>query len=151
MNLWLYFTVPKKNNTPAAQHLSRRTWSQCASPVFVSDSDEDDDNIVIKSTWRTRHSKPKPQQKTTRNDTLLCEGEDSSPSLPLPPNPSPFTFPPHRTPTSSASSKRTLSAPSKLEDSESSEEEFVSLLERLKIKNKLSGTSCSPGNNNGKN
>lgn len=140
------FKVPKKNRTPAAQHLPRRPVSQCDSPVFVSDSDEDDDNIVIKSTWRTRHSKPKPPQKAKRNETLLCEVEDSLPSLPLQPNPSPLTLPPHRTPTSLTSSKRTLSAPSKLEGSESSEDEFTSLLERLKRKNKLIGTSCSPRN-----
>ncbi|XP_074530294.1 germ cell nuclear acidic protein [Halichoeres trimaculatus] len=143
----LSFKVPKKN-TPAPQHLPRRPVIQCDSPVFVSDSDEDDDNIVIKSTWRTRHSKPKPPQKAKRNDTVLCEDEDSSPSLPLPSNPSPLTFPPHRTPTALASSKRTLSAPSKLEGSESSEDEFTSLLERLKRKNKLIGTSCSPRNSN---
>nr|XP_020506269.1 uncharacterized protein LOC109996475 [Labrus bergylta] len=139
--------VPKKSNTLAAQHPLRRPLSQCDSPVFVSDSDEDDNNIVVKSTWRTRHSKPKPPQKPTKNNVLLLsDEEDSSPSLPLPPVPSPFSLPPHRALTSLASQKRTLSAPSKLEGSESSEEEFTSLLERLKRKNKLTGMPFSPRN-----
>ncbi|KAM6999731.1 germ cell nuclear acidic protein [Tautogolabrus adspersus] len=140
------YKVPKKSNTPAAQHPLRRPLSQCDSPVFVSDSDEDDHNIVVKSTWRTRHSKPKPPQKPTKNNALLRDEEDSSPALPLPPVPSPFSLPPNRTLTSLASPKRTLSAPSKLEESESSEEEFTSLLERLKRKNKLTGMPFSPRN-----
>ncbi|XP_034546121.1 acidic repeat-containing protein isoform X2 [Notolabrus celidotus] len=140
----LSFKVPKKSNTHTAQHLLRRPLSQCDSPVFVSDSDEDDDNIVVKSTWRTRHSKPKLPQKATKSDALLCDGEDSLPSRTLPSIPSPFTLPSHRTITSLASPKRTLSAPSKLEESESSEEEFTSLLERLKRKTKLTGTPFSP-------
>ncbi|XP_044062151.1 acidic repeat-containing protein isoform X2 [Siniperca chuatsi] len=139
------FKVPKKSNTPAAQHPSRKPLSQCDSPVFVSDSD-DDDNIVVKSTWRTRHSKPKPPSKANKNNALLCDEEDSLPSLPLPPIPSPFSLPPHKTPTSLASPKRTLSAPSMLDESASSEEEFTSLLERLKKKNQFTSTSFSPMN-----
>ncbi|XP_041652980.1 acidic repeat-containing protein [Cheilinus undulatus] len=136
--------VPKKSNAPTSQHPLRKPLSQCDSPVFVSDSD-DDDNIVIKSTWRTRHSKPKPSQKTSKTGALPCDEEDTSPSMPLLPVPSPFLLPPHRTPTSLASPKRTFSAPAKLEESESSEEEFTSLLDRLKRKNKL-GSSLSPKN-----
>ncbi|KAM7417871.1 hypothetical protein PAMA_017497 [Pampus argenteus] len=136
--------VPKKSNTPAAQRPLRKPLSQCDSPVFVSDS-EDDDNIVVKSTWRTRHSKSnKSVPNSNKYNDALCDSEDSSPSLFLPPVPSPFSRPPHKTLTSLASPKRTLSAPSKLEDSESSEEEFTSLLERLKKKNKLPSTSFSP-------
>ncbi|XP_070693231.1 germ cell nuclear acidic protein [Pempheris klunzingeri] len=139
------FKVPKKSDTPAAQHPPRRPLSRCDSPVFVSDSD-DDDNIVIKSSWRTRHSKPTPTPKGRKNNAVPCDKEDGSPSLPLPPVPSPFFLPPHKTPTSLAFPKRTFSAPSKLDESASSEEEFTSLLERLKKKNKLTSTSFSPKN-----
>ncbi|XP_037635144.1 acidic repeat-containing protein [Sebastes umbrosus] len=139
------FKVPKKSNTPAAQHPLRRPLSHFASPVFVSDSDDDDnDNIVVKSTWRTRHSKPKPTPKANKNNDLRCDEEDSSPSLPFPPIPSPFSLLPPKTLTSLATPKRTLSAPSKLDGSDSSDEEFTSLLERLKLKNKLPGTSFTP-------
>ncbi|KAM8732768.1 germ cell nuclear acidic protein isoform 1-T1 [Acanthopagrus schlegelii] len=132
------FKVPPKSNTPAAQRPLMRPLSQCDSPVFVSDSD-DDDNIVVKSTWRTRHSKPLP--KANKIDALLSDKEESSPSLPVF---SPFLPPLHKT--SLASPKRTLSAPSKLDESASSEEEFTSLLERLKRKNKFTSASFSPKN-----
>ncbi|XP_068446116.1 germ cell nuclear acidic protein [Clinocottus analis] len=137
--------VSKKTNTPASCHPLRRPLSQCASPVFVSDSDDDDeDNVVIKSTWRTRHSKPKTQSKVNKNNALRCDEEDHSASLPFSSIKSPFSFFPHDTQTSLASPKRTLSAPSKLHESDSSEEEFTSLLERLKNKNKFTGTTFSP-------
>eukprot|EP00064_Thunnus_orientalis_P000964 superscaffoldBa00000058_g965 len=136
--------LPKKSNTPAAQRPSRRPLSEWNSPVFVSDSEEEDDNIAVKSTWRTRHSKPKSLPKSHKNNDALCDPEDSSPSLFLPPVPSPFALPPHKTKTLLASPKRTLSAPPKLDDSASSEEEFTSLLDRLKKKNKLPSTSFSP-------
>ncbi|XP_034740216.1 acidic repeat-containing protein [Etheostoma cragini] len=136
------FKVPKKSNTPAAQHPLRRPLSQCDSPVFVSDSD-DDDNIVVKSTWRIRKSKPEPPPKDNKN-ALRWDEEDSSPSLPLPPVPSPFSLRPHKTLTSVASPKPALSGPSKLDESTSSEEEFTSLLERLKKKNKFTATPFSP-------
>ncbi|XP_051276800.1 germ cell nuclear acidic protein isoform X2 [Dicentrarchus labrax] len=132
------FKVPTKSTTPAAHRPPRRPLSQCDSPVFVSDSD-DEDNIVVKSTWRTRRSKPKPSPKTTKNTALQCDKEDS-------PFPSPFSLLSHKTPTSLASPKRTLSAPSKLDESASSEEEFTSLLERLKKKNNFTATSFSPKN-----
>ncbi|XP_029297121.1 germ cell nuclear acidic protein isoform X2 [Cottoperca gobio] len=138
--------VPKKCNTPAVLHPLRRPLSRCDSPVFVSDSDDDENNIVVKSTWKTRHSKPKPTPKANKTNALRCDEEDSSPSLPSPPvpSPSPFPFLPHKTQTLLASPKRTLSAPSRLDESASSEEEFISLLERLKKKNKFAGTSFSP-------
>ncbi len=134
------FAVPARSKTPAAQHRLRKPLSQCDPPVFISDDDSDDD-IVVKSTWRTRHSKP-PQW----DNALLCNKDDSSAPLPFS---SPFCPPPHKTLTSLANPKRTLSAPSKLDDSASSEEEFMSLLERLKKKNILTGSSFSPRNNQG--
>ncbi|XP_039975933.1 acidic repeat-containing protein [Xiphias gladius] len=137
------FKVPKKSNTPAAQLPLRRPLSQWDSPVFVSDSEDDD--IVVKSSWRTRHSQPKPPPKAKKNNALLRDKDDSSPSLPLHPVTSPLLLP-QQTPTSLASPKRTFSAPSKLDESASSEEEFTSLLERLKKKNKFTGTSFSPKN-----
>lgn len=129
------FTVPTKSNTPASQHL-RRPLSHCDSPVFVSDSD--DDNIVIKSTWRTRSSKRPP--KANVNGAVLCDKEESLPSVPLS---SPFSLPRK---TSLVTPQRTLSAPSRMDDTASSEEEFTSLLERLKLKNKLASTTFSPQN-----
>nr|XP_019949739.1 PREDICTED: acidic repeat-containing protein-like isoform X1 [Paralichthys olivaceus] len=138
----LSLKVPKKSHTPAHQPPVRRPLSQWDSPVFVTDSDDDDnDNIVVKSTWRSRHSKPKPPAETYKNNALLRGEDDSAPSLPLLPRSS---LCPPKTPTSMASPKFTFSAPSKLVESASSEEEFTSLLERLKKKNKLTGTSCSP-------
>ncbi|KAL6117819.1 gcna [Pungitius sinensis] len=139
------FKVPKKRNTPAAQHPPRRPLSLCDSPVFVSDSeDEDDDNVVVKSTWRTRHFKPKTPPKFSKESALQCEDRDSLPSLPFRSVCSPFSCLPHKTTTPMASPKRTLSAPSKLKESDSSEEEFTSLLERLKNKHKLAGITFSP-------
>ncbi|KAM9356754.1 germ cell nuclear acidic protein [Symphorus nematophorus] len=135
------FKVSKKSNTPAAQCRSRRPLSQCDSPVFVNDSDDDDD-IVVKSTWRSRHSKPKPPPQAKNKNAPLCDEEESSPLLPVS---SPFTLPPLKTPTSLATPQRTFSAPSKLDET-SSEEEFTSLLERLKKKNKFTGTSSLPRN-----
>ncbi|XP_040031025.2 germ cell nuclear acidic protein [Gasterosteus aculeatus] len=138
------FKVPKKRNTPAALHPPRRPLSQCNSPVFVSDSDDDEDNVVVKSTWRTRHFKAKTPAKFTKESAPQCEERDGLPSLPLRSVCSPCSFLPHKTTTPPASPKRTLSAPSKLKESDSSEEEFTSLLERLKNKNKLTGTTFSP-------
>ncbi|XP_056295901.1 germ cell nuclear acidic protein isoform X2 [Pseudoliparis swirei] len=134
--------VPKRRNTPASHH-PLRPLSQCDSPVFVSDSD-DDYNVVVKSTWRTRHSKPKTQSTVNQINALRCDEEDRSPSLPFSSIHSPFSFPPHNTLTSLASPKFTLAVPSKLHESDSSEEEFISLLERLKNKNKFTGTTFPP-------
>lgn len=130
--------VPTRTNTPASRRLPLKPLSQCDSPVFLSDSD-DEDNIVIKSTWKTRHSRPPPMAKT--NNAPTCDKAESSPALP--PS-SPLHLPAFKAPTSLATPKRTVSAPSAMDDSASSEEEFTSLLERLKKKNKLTGTSCSP-------
>ncbi|MED6286124.1 hypothetical protein CHARACLAT_002644 [Characodon lateralis] len=103
--------VPQKINTPAGQRLYRRPLAQFNSPVFVSDSEDDDeDNILMRSTWRTRHSKPTPQQKSEKSENK----------------------------------ERAFSAPSKLEESSGSEEEFASLLERLKKKNHLASNSFNP-------
>lgn len=137
--MFVFFSVPTKSNTPASQRPPRRPLSHFDSPVFVSDSDDDDDNIVIKSTWRTRQSKPPP--KANINDALLSHKEENSPALPFS---SPFSHPPHNALTSLTSPKRTVSAPSTLNESASSDEEFTSLLERLKKKNKFTGTSFSP-------
>ncbi|KAM3613049.1 uncharacterized protein V6R79_019386 [Siganus canaliculatus] len=131
------FKVPTKSKTPASQHSSRKPLSQLDS-VFVSDSD-DDDNIIVTSTWRTRHSKPPP--KTDRHKATLFDKEEGSLSQPLS---SPFSLPLSKTLPSLSSTKRTLSVPSKLDESASSEDEFTSLLERLKKKNKFPSTSCSP-------
>lgn len=112
-----------KSRTPASRHPVRRPLSHCDSPVFVSDSDGDED-IVIKSTWRTRHSKPPP--KTNLKNALLNDKRKSSPS-----------------PASLANPKCTLVTP-EMDDPTDSEEEFVSLLDLLKKKEKSNSTSFSP-------
>uniref|UniRef100_A0A665UA20 Germ cell nuclear acidic peptidase n=1 Tax=Echeneis naucrates TaxID=173247 RepID=A0A665UA20_ECHNA len=134
------FSVPKKSTTPAAQRSQRRPLSQWDSPVFISD--DDDDNIVVKSTWRTRHSRPKALPEAHKNKGLPNDKNKDSPSLPSPPFHSSFLPPSHETP----SPKRTFSAPSKLDELSSSEEEFTSLLERLKKKKPLTSTSFLPKN-----
>ncbi|KAM9741912.1 germ cell nuclear acidic protein isoform 1-T4 [Menidia menidia] len=139
------FRVPKTSTTPAARQPLKKPLSQFNSPVFISDSDDDDDNnVVIRSTWKIRHSKPKPPLKANHNNEDQSDEENRLPSLPLPPSPVLFTRPPCKTQTSASSPKRTFSAPSKLDESSSSEEEFASLLERLKRKNNITGTSFSP-------
>uniref|UniRef100_A0A3Q4H820 Germ cell nuclear acidic peptidase n=1 Tax=Neolamprologus brichardi TaxID=32507 RepID=A0A3Q4H820_NEOBR len=70
---------PKKTNTPTSQPQTRRPLSLFNSPVFVSD-DEDDDNIVLKSTWRTRHTRPKSLPKTSENTPPLCNDDETSSS-----------------------------------------------------------------------
>ncbi|XP_030595397.1 germ cell nuclear acidic protein [Archocentrus centrarchus] len=140
------FKVPKKTNTPAAQHPIRRPLSLFNSPVFVSDDNDDDDDIVVRSTWRTHHTKPKSLPKT-ENNPPLCDKEESSPSRPSLPVPSFLRLPSDKAKPLVISPKRTFSAPSKLNDSSSSEEEFTSLLERLKKKNNFIGTSFLPKNN----
>ncbi|XP_077387497.1 germ cell nuclear acidic protein isoform X2 [Festucalex cinctus] len=132
------FKGRKKRNTPATQNRFRTQLplSQCASPVFISDSEAEDDNFVIKSTRRTRFRNPNSLPKHNDDKPVLCDQKDSTPSPILPPV-SPFTVPrpTHHTATSLLSPKRTLSAPSKLHDSSGSEDEFMSLLDRLRKKN----------------
>ncbi|KAM8848635.1 germ cell nuclear acidic protein isoform 4-T4 [Synchiropus picturatus] len=131
--------VPKKILTPSSQPTFRKPLAQFHSPVFVSDSD-DDDAIVVKSTWRTRHSKPKCATETSRSQIPSFE-ETETPSPLLPPL-SYFSFPTDNTPNTS---RPPGSAPTKLDQSSSSEDEFSSLLERLKKKkNALPSASCSP-------
>ncbi|XP_022047849.2 germ cell nuclear acidic protein [Acanthochromis polyacanthus] len=138
------FKVPRKINTPASRHPPRKPLAEFNSPVFISDSDDDeDDNIVVNSTWRTRHSKPKPLLKAHNNYSPLCDENDGPPSLPLPPVPS-FSLSPCKTPAPATSPKHTLSIPSNVDESDSSEEEFASLLERLKKKNHFTSTSLTP-------
>lgn len=134
------FAVSERSNTPAV-HPFRRPLSQFNSPVFVSDSDDDDDedSVVIRSSWKTRHSKPKSHLKANKNDE-----ENRSPLLPADP------FPPIKTQELAVSPKRTFSMPAALYESGSSEEEFVSLLERLKRKNTLISTSFTPKTTKGK-
>ncbi|MEQ2257904.1 hypothetical protein XENORESO_007880 [Xenotaenia resolanae] len=135
--------VPQKINTPAGQRPYRRPLAQFNSPVFFSDSEDDDeDNILMRSTWKTRHSKPTPQQKAEKSENK--EVENRSPVSPFLPSLSALLLPPSNTRTLTTSPKRTFSAPSKLDESSGSEEEFASLLERLKKKNHLASNSFNP-------
>ncbi|KAK7922902.1 hypothetical protein WMY93_009804 [Mugilogobius chulae] len=138
--------VSKKTFTPS-QPLLRRPLSQCESPVFVSDSEDEDENIVIKSTWKTRTKKSLTLSNKKKDTTFQADGDCS---LSVAAKPSPLSVFSNKTVNSLASEvycsvpKRTLSAPSRLNDSSSSEEEFTSLLDRLKKKNKLLGGTPSP-------
>lgn len=136
------FTVPAKVSTQASQKPQRRPSSPSDS-VFVSDEEDDDDLIVVKSTWRTRHLKPPPTTKV-KNAVVGDEAESSAGGL----DSSPVSHPGHQTVTSLPTPKHTLSAPTIKDDSPSSDEEFTSLLERLK-KNKFRSTTFSPQSKQG--
>lgn len=164
--------VNKKTTTPAAPLPPvRKPLSEWDSPVFLSDDGDDDEcGIVIKSTWRTRHTKPKPAKLSTMVSSPDYDEDDSQPSSPSlcissgPPKSIHSTHrstslssePPksihstHRpTNLSSDPPKITHSAPSKLDDcSSSSDEEFLSLLDRLKRKTAKLSSTASPKHHN---
>lgn len=136
--------APAKVNTQASQKPQRRPSSPSDS-VFVSDEEDDDDDvIVVKSTWRTRHLKLPPKAKV-KNAVLGDEAESSAAGLVS----SPFSLPGHQTMTSLSTPKHTFSAPTTKDDSPSSDEEFTSLLERLKKNNKFRSTTFSPRSTHG--
>lgn len=130
--------MPAKVSTRETQQLQRRLPSQCDT-VFVSDEESDD--VVVKSTWRTRHSKPPPK---TKVKNVVCDEAETSATGLLS---SPFSLPGQTT--SLTTPQRILSAPLTTVDSPSSEEEFTSLLERLKKKNKFPSYTFSPQNTQG--
>ncbi|XP_010895043.1 acidic repeat-containing protein [Esox lucius] len=143
----------KTPRLPSSQPLIRRPLSLCDSPVFLSDSDGDD--IAVKSTWRTRHTKRQPAPSGEVGVQRNKPKDNNFGSCPSPPPPaaylsssppviaSSFTPTPLRAPT-----QRTHSAPMMLEDSASSEEEFLSLLERIK-KTPKTGLNPAPTQNIG--
>ncbi|KAM3849641.1 germ cell nuclear acidic protein-like [Diretmus argenteus] len=114
----------KNAKHPTTQPPVRRPLSQCDSPVFISD-DDGGGGIVVKSTWRTRH--PRTQLPPKANKINAKHSDQESPS--------PSPVPSLRLPTSTASTpsaipKRTCSAPSMLDDSGSSDDGLISLLEK---------------------
>ncbi|XP_062856398.1 germ cell nuclear acidic protein isoform X2 [Trichomycterus rosablanca] len=125
--------TPKPTPKPAPK-LEKPPPPQFNSPVFLSDSDDDGD-IVIKSTWRTRHSRPSSQEK----DPPPKENKPKT----TPYVPSPLT-------TASVHSPAPASAPPTRsrwrEDTGSSDDEFQSLLDRIRKNQKLgsSSTNASP-------
>uniref|UniRef100_A0A4W5KRR3 Uncharacterized protein n=1 Tax=Hucho hucho TaxID=62062 RepID=A0A4W5KRR3_9TELE len=140
------------SNTPkpsSSQLPVRRPLSQCDSPVFLSDSEEED-GIVMKSTWRTRHPvRQPPTSRTHKVKVPQSNQEDIFPSPSPPSLPSPSSPPlPSSSFTPAPLPQRAHSAPSKLEDSASSEEEFLSLLDRIK-KNRKTGNTPTPKHNTG--
>ncbi|KAK2838938.1 hypothetical protein Q7C36_013752 [Tachysurus vachellii] len=102
--------------------------SRFDSPVFLSDSDDDSD-IVIKSTWRTRHSRPSSQEK-------------DAPAK----NNKPRNTPCFPSPLVSVHTPKPSSAPPTnsgwREDTGSSEDEFQSLLDRIRKNQKLGSSSA---------
>ncbi|CAL8355655.1 unnamed protein product [Merluccius merluccius] len=132
--------LPKSSRTPVSLASIRMPLAQCDSPVFLSDSDDDDNGNVVKSTWRTRHKKPQVPKKTPKPSDALTsgpqhQGPQHRPTVPLNVPLAPPT--------------RIHSAPPKFDNSSSSEEEFLSLLERLKMKNKVNGNSPAAIHNTG--
>ncbi|XP_067312924.1 germ cell nuclear acidic protein [Pseudorasbora parva] len=105
----------KTARTPkSVQKTDKRPPSRCESPVFLSDSD-DDCNAVIKSTWRTRHSRPPSEELHSASKT---REEAAKPRVPP---------------------SVTVTTPSGREDTCSSEEEFQSLLDRVRQNQGLAG------------
>ncbi len=90
----------------------------CDPPVFLSDSDDDDGDIIIQSTWRTRHSRPPSEEHPT---TSPGRKETAKPCALVP------------------------AVIVTTEDTGSSEEEFQSLLDRVRQNQNLGGrTPASP-------
>ncbi|TRZ03433.1 hypothetical protein DNTS_000425 [Danionella cerebrum] len=108
--------IKGKARTPKPAQKQEKEWG---SPVFLSDSD-DESNVAIKSTWRTRHSRPQTQMHHASG-----EGREKTSQ--------PRKAPPEITVTSQTSR----------DDPCSSEEEFQSLLDRVR-QNQKSRSQPSP-------
>ncbi|KAJ8338387.1 hypothetical protein SKAU_G00373530 [Synaphobranchus kaupii] len=117
--------TPRSLQVP--QPVVRRPPSQWESPVFLSDSDQDE-GVVIRSTWKSRHTPLRPcsagQEGGAQTHVRSASASDPPPS-------SSSLLPPSFT-SSSVPPKQAHRAPPPLDDSASSEEEFLSLLDRLK-------------------
>lgn len=142
--LYLFTGKTKTLKTPKTpKSLQRQPLAQYNSPVFLSDSGDDSD-IVIKSTWRTRHSRPasKPSSQERDISSKECEPKGASRYFPSPlvsvHTPKPSSAPPLH------SGWRDGSA--------SSEDEFQSLLDRIRKHQQLgsSSTHASPKHPSGK-
>uniref|UniRef100_W5L4R5 Germ cell nuclear acidic peptidase n=1 Tax=Astyanax mexicanus TaxID=7994 RepID=W5L4R5_ASTMX len=110
--------------------------SEFCSPVFLSDS-EDDSDVVIRSTWRTRHSRD-----ASRDASRPSSGKKNISTKELEPRttsrfPSPLTPVLTLTPSSAPPTRSGWR-----DDSASSEDEFQSLLDRIR-KNQKSGSSST--------
>ncbi|XP_043113991.1 acidic repeat-containing protein [Puntigrus tetrazona] len=105
----------------AAQKTEKRPPSLCDSPVFLSDTDDESD-VVIQSTWRSRHSRPASEE---HHVTSAGRREPAKPCA-VPP----------------AVTVTTQTGP---EDTCSSEEEFQSLLDRVRQNQSIGGrTQAQP-------
>ncbi|XP_039621774.1 acidic repeat-containing protein isoform X2 [Polypterus senegalus] len=87
------FIITKKNfasgkkglrSTPASQLRSKEKPESFSSPVFLSSSDSEDDGSIIKSTWRSRHSKIKSNSRTSSFKDSLNFKTSTSPTKKLP-------------------------------------------------------------------
>ncbi|XP_073710160.1 germ cell nuclear acidic protein isoform X1 [Misgurnus anguillicaudatus] len=99
------------------QKTEKRPPPRCDSPVFLSDSD-DDSNVVMKSTWRSRHSRPPSEEH------LNSSRDRERPAVPPP--------------------EITVSKHKIGDETCSSEEEFQSLLDRVRLNHNLGGKTQSP-------
>ncbi|MGH0145294.1 UNVERIFIED_CONTAM: hypothetical protein FKN15_031819 [Acipenser sinensis] len=143
-------------STPASQLKTKECPTKWESPVFLSDSDSEEERVVIKSTWKLRHHKKEAPLGT---DTLRGHSESESTKEQGPKNQEQGAL------QRSASLKSNTSL-SKLEfplreaksvhpvfsprtpqvvfdSSESSNDEFESLMERIKQKNRGLGSHSS--------
>ncbi|XP_052006251.1 germ cell nuclear acidic protein [Xyrauchen texanus] len=109
----------KTSKTPKSlQKREKQPPSHCDSPVFLSDSD-DDSNVVIMSTWRSRHSRPPSEEHHSTSK------EREKPHVPPP--------------------AITVTTHTNRDDTCSSEEELQSLLDRVRQNQNLgSRTNASP-------
>ncbi|KAL6479988.1 hypothetical protein MHYP_G00110210 [Metynnis hypsauchen] len=129
----------KTPKTPKSlQRLEKQPVPQYSSPVFLSDSDDDSD-IVIKSTWKTRHCRPASQS------TSRPSSQERDISHKEPRSTSGFTSPLASVPTPVPSSAPPTHTGWR-DNSSSSEDEFQSLLDRIRKNQKLgsSSTHASP-------
>lgn len=122
---WLYAHAANPKTPKSGLKSEKQRLSRFDSPVFLSDSDDDSD-LVIKSTWRTRHSRPSSQEK----DTSAKENKPRNTSCFVSPLVSVYTPKPSSAPPTSSG---------RHEDTGSSEEEFQSLIDRIKKKQFISG------------
>ncbi|KAJ8254914.1 hypothetical protein GJAV_G00198780 [Gymnothorax javanicus] len=150
-----------KRKTPSSLQVlkpARLPPHQWESPVFLSDSDQDE-GVVMRSTWKSRHTTrgpgsagqeggasacvqpassttPPPSSKTTSSLAQPPSSKTPSSLAPPPSSKTPSYLAPPSSLTAPSSSTNPLKevhrAPPPMDNSASSEEEFLSLLDRLK-------------------
>lgn len=143
-------------STPASQLKTKECPTKWESPVFLSDSDSEEERVVIKSTWKLRHHKKEAPLDT---DTLRGHSESESTREQGPKNQeqgalqrsgslkSSTSLSKLEFPLREAKSVHPVFSPRTpqvvFDSSESSNDEFESLMERIKQKNRGLGSHSS--------